>query len=248
MKTKRTKKPKAEEAIAIVKPDGKLVPFKYDPIKALSEPTILLSELITGGFASSAELPIIAGRLIQATLKGKVLQQFGKELKELREKGKIKEDYFTSNDGSASLNDLLEFFDTKSPDLERFKAFKSIFLTEICTDTLDSDRNIAHELLKKCLLLESMDILILKTCFQIINSGEKDWYTKTTSHGDWVKIIAKKLNIRYEELISLQDDKLVNLGLLTPRTYGDKSGINPSAHLRLTGLGLALCDYVSRYP
>ncbi len=49
------------------------------------------------------ELKLSAGRLVQASIKHKFLTQLGKEIKEYRGKGKIKEDYFATHKEQASL-------------------------------------------------------------------------------------------------------------------------------------------------
>ena len=235
------------QALSIISKEGKITKLKTDPIELLRKPAILLSELVTGGFAVSSDTPVIVGRIIQAGIKGKLIEQIGKELYVMREKGKIKEDYFASNDASASLDELLGFIDSEAPDKERFKAIKSIFVTEISLDTSETDRQIAHELFKTSLKLESMGILILKTCYQM-TTEELAQQGSIRAHGDWVRFIAEKLKIKFEELINLQDDKLVELGLITGRTMNDKSGVILGQRFRLTGLGIALCDFITRYP
>ena len=96
--------------------------------KFLQEPSLVVAESITGLLASdNAEYGLIAGRLVQGALKVNLFKQFGKELKDLREKGKIKEDYFASHNQQATLVELLKFIDDETPDEEVFKTIKAIF-------------------------------------------------------------------------------------------------------------------------
>ncbi|MCL5019268.1 MAG: hypothetical protein M1426_02160, partial [Patescibacteria group bacterium] len=57
----------------------------------LEKPAIALAEFLTGALSSSAtEYKLTAGRLIQAAVKNQLFTQFGREIKDYRDKGKIK--------------------------------------------------------------------------------------------------------------------------------------------------------------
>lgn len=216
----------------------------------LEKPTIAIAEFLTGLLSANNSLPapyiLSAGKIVQATVKGKLLTQLGREIEEYRKKGRIKEDYFATHRNQASLLELLKFIDDEVPDDEVFRAMKSIFLTGVSKDATMQQEEIAYQFLLLCKKLTSIEILILKTCYKVYR-GEYDVNTGSNSFGDWVSVVSEKIGYGLPELIGSSDDKLVNLGLLSPRTYGDKSGVRGGREYRLTTLSIKLCDFITRW-
>lgn len=218
----------------------------------LEKPTIAIAETLTGLLAQSGILPssyiLSAGRIVQATVKGKLLTQFGRELERYREEGKIKEDYFATHKNQASLLELLQFIDSDIPDEEIFKAMKSIFFTGVAIDADERQEEVAYQFLLLCKKLNSMDILILKTCYKIY-CGEDlvNVNTGITNYGDWVKTVSEKIGYGLPELVSASDAKLVELGLLSPRSHSDQSGIRAGKEFRLTQLSIKLCEFIAKW-
>ena len=69
----------------------------------LKKPETKIAEVLTGILASDmSHLKLVAGRLLQASIKHSFITQLGREIKEFIDKGKIKEDYFTTNQGRTS--------------------------------------------------------------------------------------------------------------------------------------------------
>lgn len=223
---------------------------KFSDSKALAEflqqPTEIIAEIITGVLASDLkDYKLIAGRVVQGALKFRLLTQLGRELKELREKGKIKEDYFATHKQQATLVELLEFIDEEVPDEELFKAVKSIFFASISKDASEEDSLLGYHFLQICKQLKSGDILLLKTCYQILKEGKKE-HIETNISQSWLSICAT-----YSELpkgiVELYEDNLMKFKLLSGRTYSDGSGVQPG-NFRLTDLAIKLCEFITRYP
>lgn len=221
---------------------------KFSDSKTLAEflqqPTEIIAETITGILASDLkDYKLIAGRIVQSALKFRLLTQLGRELKELREKGKIKEDYFATHKQQATLVELLKFIDEEVPDEELFKAVKSIFFTSISKDASEEDSLLGYHFLQICKQLKSGDILLLKTCYQIRKSGK---YIENNSARSWMDKCA-----RYSELpkgmVELYEENLMKFKLLTERTYSDRSGVR-IGNFRLTDLAIELCEFITRYP
>lgn len=64
------------------------------PAKKGSEPLGTIAATVTGLLASGrSDFALASGRVLQAALKGKLLQQVGKEIDKLVEKGNLREDY-----------------------------------------------------------------------------------------------------------------------------------------------------------
>ena len=189
-----------------------------------------------------------AGKVVQATIKGKLFKQLGKEINKYREEGKIKEDYFATHKNQASLLELLQFIDNDIPDEEIFKAMKSIFFTGVASDADARQEEVAYQFLLLCKKLNSMDILILKACYGIfIGKDLEGVNTGITNFGDWVSTVSEKIGYDLPELVSASDPKLVELGLLSARAHSDQSGIRAGKEFRLTKLGIKLCEFITRW-
>ena len=215
----------------------------------LQKPTIAIAEFLTGLLSSDqSTYKLSAGRLVQGAIKGRLLTQLGREIKELREKGEIKEDYFATNKNQATLLELLQFIDSDLPDEEVFNAMKSIFFSSISKDANTKDEEVGYQLLKLCKKLNSYEILILRVCHKIYTSeNTQNVNTGINSFGDWVNIVSEKIGYELPELVSASDDKLVELGLLSGRGYSDKSGIRAGKEFRLTKLSIKLLEHISKH-
>ncbi len=231
----------------VIKIDDKenVLAFINDPVK--------LGEILTGILASEKkEWLLSAGKVFQASLKFKLLTQLGRELKEYREKGKIKEDYFATNNNQASFNDLLSFIDEEVPDEERMKAMKSIFLSSISTDVTEEDEKLAYEFMQICKKLSSGDILVLKANFELVTGKARHGITVdpnfSGSADGWLDVIAKQIGHNLPNLVEAYEENLMNLKLVSKRVYGDLSGYRATPHFRLTTFGYKLCEFITRYP
>lgn len=230
---------------------GKLI--KIDDKKSLMDflqaPTIKIAETLTGIFVSEKkDWKLSAGKLVQASLKNKLLTQLGKELKEYQEKGKIKEDYFATNKNQASLYELLQFIDEEVPDEERIKAMKSIFFTSISKEATEKDEELAYQLMQICKQLSSGEILVLKAAWDISNGKMSGVTTNVEISADnWLNTVARYLNHNIPHLVEIYEKRLIELNLLTGRRHSDRSGVEPSQYFRLTTLGKKLCEFITRY-
>lgn len=227
-----------------------LIPNFSNPkelLRFLQQPTVVLAEFLTGVLSSGlSEYKLSAGKLVQAAVKGRLLDQFGREIKDYRESGKIKEDYFATRKSQATLLELLQFIDSDVPDEEVLRALKSIFLNMVAVGADDKNEQVGYQLFQLCKKLNSMDILILKTCYRIYTSEDLEGVnTGINAHGDWINTVSSKIGYDLPELVGAQDDKLVELGLLSGRKHGDRSGIKAGKEFRLTKLGIKLCEYIT---
>jgi len=216
---------------------------KESIIEFLQKPTVAVAEAITGFLASDKkDLTLMAGKLVQGAIKVNLLSQLGIELKELREKGKIKEDYFATNNQRASLLELLKFIDSETPDEEVFNAVKAIFLKGISKDATSQDELIGYQLLKICKQLGSGEILTMKAVYETYKT-EINKSNKTTGVRQWLNEVGEKLDVP-SDMIELFENKLVELKLLGDRKHADRSGIEAPETYRLTGLGIKMCEFI----
>lgn len=217
-------------------------------IEFLRAPTVEFAEGLTAILANPGSMKLAAGHIVQAALKGRLLEQLGRELEELQKAGRIKEDYFATHNQQSTLQELLKFIDENPPSEEVFKAMKSIFFSTIKTDATAADEQIAYQLLQLCRKLESGDILVLKASWEMYceSPNKLEAHLGGNNHTIyWCDLISKKTNVP-SGLIDLHDKKLVGLNLLTPRQYPDGSGITPT-DCRLTPLARLLCDKITKF-
>ncbi|MDP8288630.1 MAG: hypothetical protein RAP03_18290 [Candidatus Electryonea clarkiae] len=235
--------------------DGKELIRIDDPkslVEFLQQPANKLAEFITGILASDfKDSKLSAGHLIQASIKWKLFTQLGREIKTYIEKGKIKEDYLEIDHNKQSLSDLLKFIDETSPSEDRFMAMKKLFLKSVSEDTSEEDKIISYQFMQICKQLESAHLLIIKAAFEI-NKGvlrnklKSENVDRGNLHSaqEWLINISKQIGHGLSSLIEVNEDKLMNLKLISPRVHSDRSGILNGSNYRLTDLGLRLCQFM----
>jgi hypothetical protein len=223
--------------------------IKIDTEKGLMEflqqPTVKIAEFLTGFLASDQkDWKLSAGKLVQAAIKGKFLTQLGREIKDYKNAGKIKEDYFASNKNRASLSELLKFID-EAPDEELFKAAKSIFLTSIAIDAKEKDEILAHEFLLTIKTLTSTEILILKGNYALAQKGA---FLANNSLNEWFRAIAQEIGYEdYTAMVEKYEENLMSLKLISGRIHSDRSGIAATSYFRLTPMGNKFCEFIASY-
>ncbi len=224
---------------------------KKSVMNFLQQPTVKIAEVLTGILASDIkDYKLSAGQIVQASIKGRCLTQLGKELEEYRNKGKIKEDYFESDKNRMSLYELLKFIDEDVPDEERFRAMKSIFLASISRDTKKEDEKMAYEIMQICKKLSSGEVVVLKAIYDIVQENKHNtYYNNKVGHGvnAWLYVIAQQIGHSIPSLIELHEKKLIELKLISNRTFSDKSGFEETKYFRLTELGYKLCKFITKY-
>lgn len=217
----------------------------------LQAPTLKVSEFLTGMIGSEmSELRLSAGRLVQAAIKCRLYEQLGREIKYYRNKGKIKDDFFSTDKQRATLRELLEFIDNEAPDEERFKAMKSIFLKGISEDASETDEALAYELMQIGKKLESNDVIVLKAIHSLYKKieaeGRHDNVAKDGVAG-WVSYITKHSGHNVQELVLMSEQRLIDLKIISGRKYPDGSGMHSIETARLTPLGIKLCEFITAY-
>src|SRR5437764_6325149 len=88
--------------------------------KFMDEPVSAIAEAMTGWLAAGPKAwMMMTGHIVQATLKAKLLQQVSREIKELRDKGKIPDDFADKKYGFQSWVELLKAIDDETPDEDK---------------------------------------------------------------------------------------------------------------------------------
>ena len=228
------------------KGDPELIPFR-DPeslAKFMDQPLMTIAEAVTGALALGySDAILVGGRLVQATLKGKLLKQVAREIQDLIEKGRIKEDYANSKYGFKSLVELLEFIDSEVPDEDRLQAVKAMFVAVNAVDAKEGEELVNYQLLQISKKLSGGQILVLKATCDM--EKEKAYHGMGVAADEWLRRIASRLGHKLTALVEQDESALISSGMITDRTHSDRSGIRDPN--RLTDLGIRFCDVLVQY-
>lgn len=234
--------------------DRKLI--KLNDVKSLMEflrqPTIKIAEILTGVLVTdSRDWKLSAGKIVQATIKGNLLSQLGRELEKYRKEGKIKEDFLSTDKNRMSFYELLNFIDEEVPDEDHFRAMKSIFFASVSKNVREDEEKLAYELMQICKKLSGGDLLVLKAAYDVVN-GHLASSMPTINHleknaNNWLNLIAQQIGHDLPSLVEVHEKNLMELKLISDRTLSDRSGIQSTQHFRLTTLGYKLCEFITKY-
>lgn len=233
------------------------VPFENDVIlpenadelaKFMEEPTTAIAEALTGAMAAGPKAwMVMGGRIVQGVLKAKLFQQVSQEIKDLREKGRIPEDFADEKHryGAKSWVELLMIIDEETPDPDRLDALKAMFYSVNKVNAEDGERIVAYQLFQIAKGLTSSQVLYIRAVYEIYKAGERKHHQVTPSH-QWLAFVGQKLGHNVIGLLDRDDLALVNTGLLSPRMHADNSGIN-EANAHMTHLGILFCENIETY-
>jgi hypothetical protein len=210
----------------------------------LEQPLTAIAETLTGALGDGAKgMWLAGGRIVQSILKGKIFQQFASEFRNLREKGRIPDGFADRKYGFQSWVELMTILDEESPDPDRLEALKAMFFAVNRVNVTDGEQVAAYQMWQVAKRLNSGELLLLKLVYEQRTSYQTD---NSNSYLRWENEMAEAAGHSVRGLIGLNEKKLTDLGLLTPRQWADGSGINP-ANARLTEFGFAFCNNIEKY-
>jgi hypothetical protein len=234
----------------IVKPkDPSAIVKLQDPQvieQLLDEPFAVISEVMAGWFASGNGYLATAGvRIVQGALKGRIFQQFAKELKELRAKGRIPEDFAEKPLGYKSWVELLTVLDEEIPDEERLEALKAMFFAVNKVGIHDSERLLNYQLFQIAKRFNSGELLLLKAVREGYKSGEFPNHDKATMEG-WTQNMAERLGHRLSALVLTHERALVREGVICPASDSSGHWVD-RCNARISDLGIRFCENLQTY-
>lgn len=212
----------------------------------LENPLPVLAEIATGyiqtgnGFWAG-----FGARLAQAALKASVFQQFGREFRQLRDKGKIPDDFAEKKYGYKSWVELLTVLDEEMPDEDRLEALNAMFYSVNKIGVADGQRIANYQLFQIAKRLTSSQVLLLKAAHERATAAGF-LPNAFTSANNWLELLAEKLGHRIAGLVEQDERALMQNGLLTGRTMIDESGIN-DGNGRMTSLAFKFCENLKTY-
>ena len=217
-----------------------------DTANILKESLIGLVEGLSGIVVSKKmDFQLSIGHLLQSLIKGKFLNQLIEEWNKCRNKGKIKDDYQTSEQHIECLQEILDFIDSDMPDEKRFSVLKKIFLVTATESISERHDVLPQQYMKIARKLTSGEVLVLLGAFQL--SKKKEINSTGIGAKTWLGNIAKVTNLKHSELVELHERNLIDKNLITPRRRGEKGSVLLGQHYRLTELGYQICIFVEAY-
>lgn len=210
----------------------------------ISDPLPAVIAIITGALGSGHEQMIFAGgRVAQAVLKGRALNQVAREIDELLKKGKIREDFANTKYGFRTFVELLTAVDEDASDDERLYAAKAMFVAVNAPDAPAGEALVRYQLFRTALKLSGSQLFLLAICFK--HRSHFDSNVRPTTD-NWLNMVCNNIGHRVTSLIELDEAALIQHAILTPRFGENQSEINPQ-NARLTDLGLRLSELVQSY-
>jgi hypothetical protein len=159
----------AEEESLVLKPREPLrdilLPENTDELaKFMEQPLTAIAEVVTGALAiGPTNWGPMAGHAVQAILKGKLYQQVSREIKELRDKGKIPDDFADEKKnkyGFKSWVDLLKAIDDDPPDSDLLDALMAMFYGANKINATDGEKILCYQLFHIAKRLNSRELLL----------------------------------------------------------------------------------------
>ena len=202
---------------------------------------------ITGlATADKKELIFSVSRVLQNVRAINLLDLLKKEWDYWLEKGKIKEDYTTTEQHLDCLHELLDFLDIDIPDELRFITLKKILLVAASETISNRDEVLPHQFIKICKKLASGEIIVLLTAYRLAKEYNFK-YNGPIAVRHWLEIIASNSPLKHVALVELHEENLITLKLLYDSTFTERIGFQISRQFRLTDLGIDFCKYVEEY-
>src|SRR5208337_1315673 len=181
-------------------------PRDYSDIIKLQEPGVL-EELfneplpyfvatVSGALAAGKSGWILSsGRMVQAMLKGRLFEQWSKEVKKLQEAGRIPDDFADKKYGFQTWVELMTIIDEESPDADRLGALKAMFFAVNKVGITDGEKIKAYQLWQIAKSLNSGELLLLRTVYvnrtQYASQATHPSYVG--SYSNWALYIAKAI-------------------------------------------------------
>jgi hypothetical protein len=233
-------------------------PRDYSDIIKLQEPGVLedffdeplpyFVATVSGALAAGkAGWFLAGGRIVQGMLKGRLFEQWSKEVKKLREAGRIPEDFADKKYGFQTWVELMTIIDEESPDADRLGALKAMFFAVNKVGTTDGERIKAYQFWQIAKSLNSGELLLLKTVYEhmadYVQNVDKNIFRGGTNAAylNWSSYMAKAIGHESIGLIQIHEKHPIELGLLS----GSSDIFLQSA--RLTNLGSMFCANIENY-
>jgi hypothetical protein len=212
----------------------------------LREPLPAVAAMITAALSMGREQMVLAGgRVAQAILKGRAMKQLGKELEELHQKGKLREDYADSKYGFHSLVELLTLIEEETPDEDKLRTAKALFLALNSPQVQEGEALVRYQVFRLVLKLSGSQLLLLGVSHRLFKENFFGADAQPSTQY-WLNQIATRMGHNVLSLVAQDEAVLMQHLLLTPRLWTDGSGVNLH-NARLTELGVRMSELIETY-
>jgi hypothetical protein len=234
--------------------DSILPQNKDELAEFIDQPFPALAEVIMGALASGVKgWPLVAARIVQGAFKGQMFQQVNRTIKELREKGKLAEDFTEQPMGAKTWVELFQIIDDETPDEVRLEAIMAMFVAVNGPNKKDQEKIIDYQLFQAAKRLNSGELFLLKTLYDFYKNSWQatPTYGATLIVEEWAELVAKKIGHGLSTLVVRDERNLVAEGLLS--NYVSSSDALPhqaqvrTENVRLTPLGIKFCKLIEEY-
>ena len=217
-----------------------------DQIAQLFDDPGAVLELLTGLLKIDKQgLRIKIGHFAQSILQGNAADQINREVKELREEGKIR-DFTEDERGTTTWAELMKEIDDGIPDTDKLEAMKIFFIEVNRVNSTDEKRMLNYQLFRIAKSMDSGKLLILRAAYAMMGEvGTGEWTIQR-----WADAVAKKLGHGLTGLVLKDESALMELGLITLHRDVTVGPPNTAARIdngRLTDLGIKLCETIQNY-
>jgi hypothetical protein len=233
--------------------DAILLENKDELARFMDQPLTAIAETITGALASGPKSwTLMTGHLVQAILKAKLFQQVGREIKGLRDKGKIADDFADKKYGFKSWVELLKVIDEDAPDEEKLEALKAMFYSVNKVNVQDKEQVFNYQLFQIAKRLTSGEMLTLHAIYKLSRSGKCSAGT-TERLMDWAAQVAQYADHGSVDFVMRHERKLEQEGLITEQVQvGAAPYIRQEQKVwnkdgRITVVGIRFCENIQTY-
>jgi hypothetical protein len=218
----------------------------------MEEPLVAIAETITGALAGPLNAwKVMAGRIVQGILTGRLFQQVSREIKELREKGRIPPDYADEKKykyGFRSWVDLLKTIDEQGPDADRLEALMAMFYGTNKANATDGEKMLSYRLFQIAKRLNSGELLLLQTLYDVFRKGQ--FNDNQMNLGAWGTNIAQLQGHSLTALVLKDERALMEEHLISDyrnAAVTETHQVISNSKARLTDLGIAFCQNIETY-
>ncbi|MFC1627338.1 hypothetical protein ACFL18_02170 [Patescibacteria group bacterium] len=240
----RIKKDKSEKlAVRKKAVEGKII-SQEEWNKLQKNPTVSgVLDAATGLIATALDKPsefVFSGRrLVDALLSGRFRYQVTEEMRGYKDKGQTPIKNLNSKIGTSIFVELMKVIDEGNLDDEKFEALKSIYIKSVWKGADGHKQMLAYQYFQVCKKLSSLDILVLKTAFDIYEEPKGSQVRGGISK--WEREITKKLGVPRELIVQ---SRLKNSGInQNPSTMVFDAEQSSNRH-GLTELGIAIGKFI----
>jgi hypothetical protein len=159
------------------------------------------------------------------------------ELEDMRDAGKIRDDFNCTDAGVFSLREFFEMINGK-PDEARFRAFCALFMSANAPDADSSEAIFDIELMSILRQLTAGEMHLLSACLKVraYNVGTGP-----------LPPLAQELGYNSSSLVDKNVTALLEHRLIDRATWQNRGGANGEVKQMLTDLGVALAERIEKY-